>query len=236
MKPHHRRGPGNGRGVESLKKTALFASLTSEELRRIEGKISLRHFKKNEIILDEEHANEYMYIIIDGAVKVIQTTEDGKEILFTMHGTGDFFGELSLIDGKTAPAAVLATRDSVAALIAKEDFFSLLYSQNKLLRNLLGILCARLRESWKKIEMMNLHNASNRVKMLLLLLAKSIGEGGEEGIVLNMKLIHQDIADMTGLSRETVTRVLDRWKKSGEIRVLRNKCIQLTPEFESIPL
>ena len=122
------------------------------------------------------------------------------------------------------------------ALIAKEDFFSLMYSQNKLLRNLLGILCARLREAWKKIEMMNLHNASNRVKMLLLLLAKSIGEGNEEGIVLNMKLIHQDIADMTGLSRETVTRVLDRWKKNGEIRILRNKCIQLTPEFESIPL
>lgn len=236
MKARHRIGPTNGRGVEALKKTALFASLTSGELRLIEGKISLRHFKKNEIILDEEHANEFMYIIINGAVKVIQATEDGKEILFTMHGTGDFFGELSLIDGKTAPAAVLATRDSVVALIAKDDFFSLMYSQNKLLRNLLGILCARLRESWKKIEMMNLHNASNRVKMLLLLLAKSIGEGSEEGIILNMKLIHQDIADMTGLSRETVTRVLDRWKKNGEIRILRNKYIQLTPEFESIPL
>jgi len=236
VKLEHRTERTNGHGIEALKKTALFASLTSEELHRIEGKIALKNFKKNEIILDEAHANQFMYIIVDGAVKVLQTTEDGKEILFAMHGTGDFFGELSMIDGKTQPAAVQATRQSVAALISKDDFMSLVFSQNKLLRNLLAILCARLRESWKKIEMLNQHNASDRVKMLLLMLAKNIGERGEEGIILNMKLVHQDIADMTGLTRETVTRVLDRWKKSGEIRVLRNKYIQLTPEFESITL
>ncbi len=51
---------------------------------------------------------------------------------------------------------------------------------------------------------------------------------------MKIKLIHQDIADMTGLSRETVTRVLDKWKKSGEIKILNSKFVLLKPEFESI--
>jgi CRP/FNR family transcriptional regulator len=82
--------------------------------------------------------------------------------------------------------------------------------------------------------MLNFHNASDRIKMLLLMLAETVGEKTERGTILNIKLIHQDIADMTGLTRETVTRVLDKWRRSGEIRILSNKLIQLRPEFETI--
>ncbi len=220
--------------IESLKKISLFSSLTSDELRKIQGKIIIKNFKKNEIILHEEHTNEFMYIIVDGEAKVLQTTDAGKEIMITMHRTGDFFGELSLIDGKTAPAAVCATRDSVTAIISKNDFYSLIFDQNKVLLNLLQILSARLRESMKKIQLLNFNNAAQRVKMLFLMLSESYGEKSDEGTILKVKLIHQDIADMTGLSRETVTRVLDKWKKSGEIKILNSKFVLLKPEFESI--
>jgi CRP/FNR family cyclic AMP-dependent transcriptional regulator len=105
--------------IKSLKKTPLFASLTSDELNRILGNIVIKNFKKNEIILREENTNEFMYIILDGEAKVVQSTDSGKEIIMSMHQSGDFFGELSLIDGKTLPAAVCATRDSVTAIISK---------------------------------------------------------------------------------------------------------------------
>jgi CRP/FNR family transcriptional regulator len=151
-----------------------------------------------------------------------------------MHQTGDFFGELSLIDGKTAPAAVHATRNSMTAIISKKDFYTLLLSQNKVLENLLQIFCSRLRESIKKIQMLNFNNAAQRIKMLFLMLSDSHGEKSDAGTVLKIKLIHQDIADMTGLTRETVTRVLDKWLKGGEIKILKDKHILLTHEFESI--
>ena len=220
--------------LESLKNIALFTSLSTNELRQIKGRISMRSYKKNEVILHEEDTSEYMYIIVDGEAKVLQTTNDGREIMITMHRAGDFFGELSLIDGKTTPAAVLATRDSVTALISKENFYLLLYNQNKVLKNLLQILCSRLRESMRKIQLLNFNNAAQRIKMLLLLLSESYGEKTDKGIVLNIRLIHQDIADMTGLTRETVTRILDKWKRSGEIKILKNKHILLCPEFETI--
>jgi CRP/FNR family transcriptional regulator, cyclic AMP receptor protein len=221
-------------GLKSLRRSALFSSLTPGELQQIRGNVIVKKFRKDETILHEEQTNRYMYIILEGEVKVVQTTETGKEIIMTMHKAGDFFGELSLIDGKTAPAAVCATRDSITAIISKDDFYALLLTQNKVLHNVLNILSTRLRESMKKIQLLNNNNAAQRVKMLFLMLAESHGENNETGTTLKIKLIHQDIADMTGLTRETVTRILDKWRTTGEIRILPNKYILLKPEFESI--
>lgn len=217
--------------IEYLKKIQLFASLTDEELRRISDILVVRRFKKNEIILQEEDTNEYMYVILNGKVKVVQTTEDGKEILLALHQSGDFFGEMSLIDGKTSPANVIATEDSTAAIISKKDFNSLIRNQKKVLDNLLLILCSRHRESWDKIQMLNYKNASHRIKLLFFMLSDKYGEKTAEGVTINMKLTHQEIAEMTGMTRETVTRVIDRWQREGEINVLKNKFIHLSPIF-----
>jgi CRP/FNR family transcriptional regulator len=219
-----------------LKKIELFSSLTPEELSQVREKVVIKKFGKNEVILHEENTSEFMYIILDGEAKVIQVTGEGKGIIVTIHRSGDFFGELSLIDGKTAPATVKATRDTVTAIISKKDFYSLIYSQKKVLENLLQSLSSRLRESWKRIQMLNFNDAAQRIKMLFLMLAETYGKETPRGVLLSIKLIHQDIADMTGLTRETVTRVLDKLQKAGEIKILENKFIQLNSEFESIQL
>jgi CRP/FNR family transcriptional regulator len=219
-----------------LKHISLFSAVGDRELHQIKKHIVLRDFKRNQILLHEEETSEFMYIIMKGKVKVSRVGKDGKETIFSMHGAGEFYGELALIDGKTAPASVIAVENSRVAIISKEHFFSLIYTQRKIMDNLLKILCSRLRDSWQKIEMLNFNDASQRLKMLLNILAETNGEKTPEGTVLQMRLIHQDMADMTGLTRETVTRVIDRWKKSGEIEVLRSKFIRLNPDFYSIEL
>jgi len=217
--------------IESLSKIQLFSSLSDEELLLASNKLIVKRFRKNEIILQEEDTSEYMYIILDGKVKVVQTTEDGKEILLAIHQSGDSFGEMSLIDGKTSPATVIATENSVAAIISRKDFYALLESQKKVLSNLLLILCSRYRESWEKIQMLNHKNAAHRVKILFLMLSEKYGEKISGGITLNIKLTHQEIAEMTGMTRETVTRVLDKWQRDKEINVLKNKFIHLSANF-----
>ena len=219
-----------------FEKIPLFTSLTAVELQHVRQKFVIKSFKKNEVILREEDTNEYMYIILDGEAKVLNTTRKDKEMLVTMHRSGDFFGELSLIDGKTSPASVIAAKDSVTAIISKKDFSSLLFSQSKVLENLLQILCSRFRDSIKKIQMLNFNNGAERIRMLFLMLSETYGNTTDEGTILNIRLLHQDIAGMTGLTRETVTRILDKWKRSGEIRILKNRFILLCPEFESITL
>jgi CRP/FNR family transcriptional regulator len=216
-----------------LKNIQLFSSLTDQELRKISAKIKIRTFKKNQTILREEDTNEFMYTILSGRVKVVQTTEDGRETIIAMHKTGDFFGEMSLIDGKTMPATVLALEETITAIISKDEFTYLVETQGKVLEKLLVILCSRLRESWNKIQLLNFNNATNRVKMLFALLSGEYGEKNDEGITLNIKLTHQNIANMTGISRETVTRVIDKWQRDNEITVLKNRHIRLHPDFLS---
>ncbi len=217
--------------IEFLKKIELFSLLTDEELSQISDRMVIKRFKKNETILYEEDTNEFMYIILSGKVKVVQTTEDGKEIILAMHQSGNFFGEMSLIDGKTTPATVMATEDSITTIISKRDFYSMLFVHNKVIEKLLQILCSRLRESWDRIQLLNLNNASQRMKMLFFSLSDKYGKKTDEGVTLNIKLTHQDIADMAGMTRETVTRVIDKWQKNREITILENKFIRLSPDF-----
>jgi CRP/FNR family transcriptional regulator, cyclic AMP receptor protein len=219
-----------------LKRIRLFNSLTDNELFDLSPKVMLREFKKNHVILHEEDTNSFMYIIVQGKVKIYQIGSQGREMILSVHGAGEFFGEMSLIDGKTDPATVAAMETSLIAIISRNDFYFLLHSQKKILENLLELLCSRLRESWKKIQMLNFNDAAQRIKMLLLILSEDYGEKTQSGTTLRIKLIHQNIADMTGLTRETVTRVLDKWKNNGEIRITKDKFIHLNPEFESIQL
>lgn len=217
--------------LDLFKNIQLFSSLTEEELDEIRGKMQVKRFHRNEVILHEENTNQVMYVILRGKVKVMQMTEEGKEVILAIHRTGDFFGEVSLIDSKTMPAIVVAKEDSIVAIISREEFYSLLYSQDKVLDVLLRILCSRLRDSWERIQLLSFTNASQRIKMLLSLLANEYGGKTTEGTLLNIKLTHQDIADMAGVARETATRAIDKLNKEGEIKVLKNRSILLGPDF-----
>ena len=214
-----------------FKKTSLFSSLSDNEIEKITNQLIVKQFNKNDTILYEEDTNEFMYIILMGKVKVIRTTEDGKEIILAMHGSGSFFGEMSLIDGKTTPASVIATEDSLIAIISKKDFFSIVFTHQRVTINLMEVLCLRLRKSWDTIQLLNFNNASQRTKMMFLMLSNEYGEKTPEGTILNIKLTHQDISDMTGLTRETVTRVIDKFQKNKEISVLKGRLIRLSNDF-----
>jgi CRP/FNR family cyclic AMP-dependent transcriptional regulator len=170
-------------------------------------------------------------MILSGGVKVLQVTQDGKEMVLAMHRSRDFFGEMSLLDGKTVPATVVAMEDSLVAIMSRKDFYSVLYSQRALLEAVLRILCGRLRESWEKVRLLTYKDTALRIKALFLILSSEYGEEGDEGLTLRIALTHQSIADMTGLARETVTRMLDKWQKEGEITILKDKFIHLNRDF-----
>ncbi len=138
-----------------LKQIELFQSLTDEEMEQITQKMIVKQYKKNETILYEEDTNRFMYIIISGKTKAVRTTEEGKEIILAIHKSGSFFGEMSLIDGKTVPASVIATEDALIAILAKKDFFSIVFFHKKVAGNLLTILSTRLRRCWDTIQLLN---------------------------------------------------------------------------------
>lgn len=221
----------NNDNLSYLKGVQLFADLTEEEIGFISTRVTLREFQKGQTILYEEDANKYMYSVLEGEVKVFHVNEAGKESILAFHGAGDSFGEVSLIDQQTIPAAVIATEKSLVAIVGREDFFEIVLNQPKVLHKLLIMLTGRLRHSWNQVRMLHLKNASFRVRTLFREMAEERGESVAEGVSIKLRLTHQTIADMTGLTRETVTRIVDKWKKAGVVTMGSNRHLLLRHSF-----
>lgn len=221
----------NSGNVAHLKCVQLFSGLTEDELGSIAVRVVLREFQKGEIILFEEDTNRYMYSVLRGSVKVFHASEDGKEAIAAFHGAGDSFGEISLIDQQTTPATVAAVEKSLVAIVGREDFFEIVLSQPKVLQNLLLMLTGRLRHSWNQVRMLHFKDAAFRVRSLILNLAAERGDAVSEGVLVKLRLTHQNIADMTGLTRETVTRIVDKWKSVGAVTMDGNRHMLVSHDF-----
>lgn len=214
-----------------IKSVPFFACLSDEELVDLESIIVEKHFSKNEVILLEEDTSNYMYIVYSGKVKAVQINIDGKEKILAIHKKGDFFGEMAILDGKTSPATVIAMEDAHIMLIAKDDFERYLLRNDKALREIISTLCSRLREAWLMLKVLSFADAEHRVRAVLKHISTQYGVKDQRGTIITLKLTHKDIADYASLSRETVTRFLDRFSKAGEIEILDNKYILLKPSF-----
>ena len=214
-----------------LKGIPFFIPFSDKELFAISKIIAKNSFLKNEVVLLEEDTQKYMYIVYSGKVKVIQTSVDGKEHILTIHKAGDFFGEMSLLDGKTSPATVIAMEESEIGLITKDDFERYLLKNEKVLQEIISMLCLRLRDAWLMQKVLSFSDAENRVRVVLKHISSQHGIKDNRGTIITLKLTHKDIADYASVSRETVTRFLDKFVKDGEIELTENKYFLLKPPF-----
>lgn len=217
--------------LKILKSIPLFASFCDEELSVVQEIITERKFRKNSVILSEDESNEYMYIVFSGRIKVIQISEEGKEQILVIRKKGDYFGEMSILDGKTQPATVVAMEDSTIGLISRNNFETILLKNEKVLNQIIYMLCERLRESWFMMRVLSFDDAENRVRAVLNHVGSQYGVKDLRGFIIPLKLTHQEIADYASLARETVTRLLSRFSQAGEIEILENKNIVLKPSF-----
>ena len=221
--------------LKILKVIPLFNSFSDEELSVVQEIIIEKNYRKNSVILSEDEAKENMYIVFSGRLKVIQISTDGKEQILVTRKKGDYFGEMSLIDGKTQPATVVAMEDSTVGLVSKNDFESIFLKNEKVLKQIIFMLCERLRESWSMLRVRSFEDAENRVRAVLTHVSSLYGIKDMRGDIIPLKMTHQEIADYASLARETVSRLISRFCQAGEIEVLENKNIVLKPSFVKKP-
>lgn len=214
-----------------LRGIQFFSCFSDDELGMVEQIITEKRFKKSAIILMEDETKNYMYIVFSGKIKVLQTCEDGKEQILAIHKKGDFFGEMSLLDGKTQPATVVALEDAKVGLIAKNDFDRYILRNENVLKQIIRLLCDRLRESWLMRRVLCFADAETRVRAVLTHVGAVYGVKDMRGTVIPLKLTHKEIADYAALARETVSRLLARFCRAGEIEILDNKNIVIKPAF-----
>ena len=218
----------NGNVINSI---PLFSGLTDLETEKIERFIVKKKIVRDQIVLFEEDTANYMYIVYAGKVRVVKHNKEGREQIITIHKKNDFFGEMSLLDGKTAPATVIAHEDAVIGLLSKNHFEQYLLSNERVRTKIIDILCAQLRDSWAMIKILSFSNAEQRIMAVLDLMHELYGVIDDRGAIINVKLTHQQIANYASVTRETVTRVLNRLEREVIIQILEGKIILLTKSF-----
>jgi len=195
------------------------------------GRFIEKRFHKNQVVLLEEDTASFIYVVYTGKVRVVHLGHDGSERILAVHKRGDIFGEMALLDAKTAPATVIAMEDAEIGLLSKETFQKLFLKNEKVLLQLVAILCKRLREAQLVLKAIALPDAELRLRSILNHLSLLHGVRDDRGVVIALRLTHKELAGYTSVSRETVTRLLQRLTIEGDLEMLENRTILLKRGF-----
>jgi len=203
-----------------LKKVPLFSMMGEAELQRVLDVARERSYPRNSVILFEDDPGDALYVVAEGQVKVVLIGEDGREVILSVLGQGEFFGEMALIDDEPRSAHVIAMEDSVLVVLRREDFYGILTQNPSIALALLRELTRRLRRVDEKVGSLVLLDVNGRVARLLLELADEAG-----GDRITRRLTHHTIAQMIGSSRETVSRTMRELVDQGLIEVSRRDVV-----------
>jgi len=194
--------------TDHLRNIPIFTDLSDSDLNRIASKMVSRDYEKGQMILLEESTGETFFIITSGTVKVTRLSDDGREVILALLGESDFFGEMSLLDGEGRSANIVANEDAEVMTLSRRDFLECLETYPKIAISLLEELAVRLRKSDQQIESLSLSDSEQRIGITLIRLAEERGTIKRGDVTVQNLPYQQDIANMAGTSRETVSRTL----------------------------
>ena len=226
------------KNIDLLKTVSLFWDLEIAELGYISEKMVSKKFESGNLIFLEETKGENLFFVVEGSVKVTRLSKDGREVILAMLNAGDFFGEMSLLDGESRSANVIALEDTEVLSLFRDDFLDVLHDYPKIAIQLLKEMTSRLRKSDRQIVSLSLSDAEKRIALCIVRFAD------EQGIIKNGQVtipkipIQQDIANMAGTSRETVSRAMSLLteekyieRNGKELKILNYK--NFIKEFDS---
>ena len=197
-----------------LRSIPLFAGLPENLVYQIARMAGVRKVPRNTTLVRVGDKTDALYVLVSGSAKVRNRDVEGREVILTLLGAGECFGEMSLIDGSPRSADVVSCEPCELLVIAKSDFAHALSENVDLCLNIMKSLADRLREANRKIESLALLDVYGRVAKLLL----DFSELEDGRRVIRRKVSKQDMAKMVGASREMVSRVMKDLESRGYVR------------------
>ncbi len=208
-----------------FKEGQLFSNLSDAELLQLAQIARERKFDRNQVIFYEGDLGGSLYIIASGTVKIVVMADDGREHILGLLHSGDFFGEISLIDGEPRSATAIAQEKVNIVMISRDDFVRLLRENPEMSLKIMVTLCDRLRKTDKHVESLAFLSAPGRVAQVLLNWAEKHAPEKDSEIVIPHKMTRQEFASIAGTSRETLTRVLMDFQDEGLINLEKNEIL-----------
>ncbi|HWX24208.1 MAG TPA: Crp/Fnr family transcriptional regulator [Vicinamibacteria bacterium] len=217
--------------LELLRTVPIFSELAEKDIESLTRLAGRRKFPKDTVVFFENEEGDTFFMILQGRIKVTILGDDGREVILSVLGPGDFFGEMALLDNEPRSATAIAVEDSELLSLHRNDFQNVLGENAGITLALIRVLTARLRRANHQISTLALLDVYGRVARVILDMAREEGKRLKDGRISFRRATHQEIANRIGTTRETVTRMLKDLERQGLIQV-EGKEIVLQPDFE----
>lgn len=213
----------------ALRTFPLFQGLADDTLATVAHSALMRRIPRGQNVLHAGDRSDFVYFVLTGSLKVVVSDEDGREVILSILGQGELFGEMGIFGEQPRSASVVAVTPADLVMIAKHDFRRIMQDNFEVAWRIMCNLADRLRNADRKIESLALMDVYGRVARLLLEMSEDVN--GDAVVV--RKITKQDIAKMIGASREMVSRVMKDLGTQGLIEetdrgiVLRDRLSEL---------
>ena len=212
-----------------LQKMPVLSPLSQRDWEKVRRLFIEKRFGKDDYIFFEGDPASWLGIVLEGRVKMIKHSEAGKDVVLNLIAPGEMLGEVAAFNGEPYPATAQAMEPTVAAIIHQDDYLRLLKQYPALAMRVIEEQGRRRREAQDMIKSMAVERVERRIARILLKLAATTGSSSEEGIIIELPLTRQDIADMAGTTVETAIRTMSRFRKKGLVRTKRGRVTILEP-------
>lgn len=199
-----------------LKQVSIFNSLSLEEIKDLSNISPVRTYQKDENVVSKEELGSQLFIVSSGRVKVTAEAFGGDEIVLCILYPTDFFGEMAILDGQPRSATIVAMERTELITIEKEIFLGLIKRQPEVAIKILIILSQRLRKADELIEQLRFLNATGRLIRALIKLMDEHGQKTDDGMLIEQRLTHNDLASFSGTSRESVRKIIREFQKKDK--------------------
>ncbi len=216
---------------ELLRTVPIFAELSEADIASLARLTSRRSCPKDTVVFFENEEGDTFFCIVDGRIKVTILGDDGREVILSVLGRGDFFGEMALLDNEPRSATAIAVEDTELLSLHRNDFQSVLSDNRSIMSALIKVLAARLRRANHQISTLALLDVYGRVARVIVDTARDEGKRLKDGRIAFRRATHQEIANRIGTTRETVTRMLKDLERQGLIHI-EGKEVVVQPDFE----
>ena len=216
---------------ELLRTVPIFSELSEQDIGSLARLATRRRFPKDTVVFFENEEGDTFFMIVDGRIKVTILGDDGREIILSVLGPGDFFGEMALLDNEPRSATTIAVEETELLTLQRVDFQSVLTDNRSITSALIKVLTSRLRRANHQISTLALLDVYGRVARVILDMAREEGKRLKDGRIAFRRATHQEIANRIGTTRETVTRMLKDLERQGLIQIEGREII-VQPDFE----
>lgn len=211
--------------LETLQNTRLFQGLARDELEAVAHAARPFALQPGEPLFHQEDPATRIYVLARGQVKLQQNTPDGQQVLLRIMGAGEVIGIVAALEDSTYPATALAAEPSAGLQWDGRTLRRLMESYPRIALNAIPFLVSRVHELQDRFRELATERVERRVARLLLRLVRQAGKEAPEGMRIDIALTRQDLAEMTGTTLYTVSRILSQWEDQGLVSTGRKKVL-----------